>query len=93
MAVGKWFSGTAPRRSGWRNKETFFYESGGEHSGGRDLGPKWAEPKGWTEAFRMKRSNRKRSILKGDDHALVCGSYSRKADCLVGEGKPQPIQN
>lgn len=35
------------------SKKTDFYESGGKEKGRRDLGPKWAELKGWMETFTM----------------------------------------
>lgn len=37
-----------------RSEKTDFHESGGEERRRRDLGPKWAELRGWTEKFTMK---------------------------------------
>lgn len=38
---------------------TDFHKSGGEEKGRMDVGPKWAELKGWTEASRRKGSKMK----------------------------------
>lgn len=42
-----------------------FHESGGNEVGRRDLGQKWAELKGGTEASRIREPKMKQSILEG----------------------------
>lgn len=88
VRVGKWFLGTAPGWSGWRNrgdlrKQIFMSLEQKKGDGGTwvHIGLNSIADQRHSQ---WKNLQWKQSLVNGHLNILVCGSYSKKANCLSG---------